>query len=222
MHNCKATRKTLTELALDERQLEQDQLLLLELEQCPACREEYTSVRNTLRLVNQTMQSASAPESFWPGYDFRLRQRLKIASESVGPLRSATPRNSLLISLRKVVTASVRVPVPIGALLVLAVGLSFILALKSGRPANAQSATGAPSVVIKTVEVPVTQDRVITRVVYREASRKAGTQSDVRSSSNTKRGSDKMNPQTPMSLVGFKPANDVKLTIIKGSYRDEK
>jgi hypothetical protein len=26
----------------------------------------------------------------------------------------------------------------------------------------------------------------------------------------------------PASLVGFKPANEVKLTIIKGSYRDDK
>jgi len=218
MHSCKAIRKTLAELALDE--LEPNQALRLELEQCPACREEYASVRNTLRIVNQTMQSASTPEGFWSGYHFRLRQ--KIAAESVVPLRVATARTGLLISLRRVVAASVPVPVPIGAFLVLAVGLSFILALKFGRPANAQPANGAPSVVIKTVEVPVTRDRVVTRVVYREVNRRPGTQSEPRSSSNTKRGSDKMNPQTPMSLVGFKPANDVKLTIIKGSYRDEK
>jgi hypothetical protein len=79
-----------------------------------------------------------------------------------------------------------------------------------------------------TVEVPVIQEKIITRVVYVEKkgrrSASDANQSDrtgVPAAPNTVAvtGSD---PATALSLVGFKPTNEVKLTIIKGSYKDEK
>jgi len=221
MHNCKTTKIDLIELALDEKQLEQNQGLRLELAQCAGCREEYASLRNALRIVDQTMQSASPPETFWSGYHARLRQRLELASDSIVPLHSAPRRKSPLASLQRLVTASVQLPVPIAAALVLLVALSFILVMKFGKPVNAQAVTGVPQVLVKTIEVPVIRDHVVTRVVYRERNSGTGTQSETRSVSNAARGRNEMKPQTPISLVGFKPANDVKLTIIKGDRHEK-
>ncbi len=45
MHNCKATRKQLIELALNQTASDQKEPLLAELERCPACRAEFVSFR---------------------------------------------------------------------------------------------------------------------------------------------------------------------------------
>ena len=222
MHNCKATRKTLNELALDE--LDENQSLLVELEACGACRQEYARLKSMLRVASQAVQSAMPAESFWADHHQRLQQHIESAARSAVPASSYEPRTSLLTMLRNLATASVRVPVPIAAILIVFFGLSFIFAMNLRPRINVEPTTGAPSVVTKIVEVPTIHDRLVTRVVYRERNRTTATQpmEAARNSSNTAHGEDKTNGQAPVSLVGFKPANDIKLTIIKGSYRDEK
>jgi hypothetical protein len=78
--------------------------------------------------------------------------------------------------------------------------------------------TVPPIFVTKTVEVPVIHEKTVTQVVYRGrdrrevASRKASADLMVQ----------RQNERAPVSLSGFTPTNEVKLTIIKGSYQDEK
>jgi hypothetical protein len=85
-----------------------------------------------------------------------------------------------------------------------------------------QIAPPQPIVVTKTVEVPVPQEtireRVVTRIVYRERDRRQYSRANV----NAIAARRNQPAETQISLVGFKPTNEVKLTIIKGSYRDEK
>jgi hypothetical protein len=227
MHNCKTTRKRLIEEALDET-LSSQGALLAELEPCPACREEFASLRSVLRVADQALQSALPEEGFWSGYHERLRQRLGNASESAvsSPSRHPQTETGLQTWLRKLVTASVPVPVPLAAVLVVLFGLSLLFAMNSRRSSNGAPLPGSPSVVTKIVEVPVIQERTITRVVYRERSfgtSRGKTSQPERTSSNAvvarRNGPTE---GTPISLAGFKPANEVKLTIIKGSYKDEK
>jgi hypothetical protein len=96
--------------------------------------------------------------------------------------------------------------------------VSFAFALSSRRPTTAPQ----PIVVTKTVEVPVpretVRERVVTRVVYRERDRRQI--SAAKANAIAARRNEPA--ETPFSLIGFKPTNEVKLTIIKGSYRDEK
>jgi hypothetical protein len=75
----------------------------------------------------------------------------------------------------------------------------------------------AVSVVTRTVEVPVVQERVVTRVVYRER-RNASPQLAQKLRSLPREEAS----QGAESLAGFTPAHEPKLTIIKASYRDEK
>lgn len=229
MHNCKATssrlfelavRSRLFELAVDETLPDEDQRLWAELAQCSACREEYASLRNALRVADQAMQSALPGESFWSGYHARLRARLEDSSTSTVASHTARPRlgGGLLSGLRKIATAYVRVPVPVAAVLILFLGVSSVLAVNWRRSLNAQKLVDVPTVITKTVEVPVVQEKIVTRVVYRDRNQTAG-----RRSVNAVAGSEKRTPgETPASLIGFKPTNEVNLTIIKGSYRDEK
>jgi len=215
MHNCKANRETLIALALNPS--DQTQSLPAEIETCATCRTEYAALRNSLRLAGQAKQSALPAESFWPGYHARLRQRLEAASQSAVP-SFAFEEQHLRTRLGNLFTSSVRVPVPVAAGLLLFLLISFAFALNSRRPIK----TPQPIVVTKTVEVRVPQatirERVVTRVVYRERDRRqtAGVKANAIAARRNEPA------ETPFSLIGFKPANEVKLTIIKGSYRDEK
>jgi hypothetical protein len=120
----------------------------------------------------------------------------------------------------------VQVPVPVAAILVVLFGLSIVVATHSLQPI-AESLTGTSSVVTKTVEVPVIQERTVTRVVYRNINRPttrdtARLEKTARSAAKVTDRRNETTDSAPISLVGFKPTSDPKLTIIKGSYRDEK
>jgi hypothetical protein len=227
MHNCKETRNRLIEQALDET-LSNQGPLLAELEHCSTCREEFASLRSVLRVADQALQSAAPAEGFWSGYHERLRQALKRDSATAVPSRPGLRRTDTGLQswLRKLVMASVPVPVPLAAALVVLVGVSLLFAMNSRRSSAAASLPGSPSVVTKIVEVPVIQERTITRVVYRDrnpgTSRAAASQPERVNSSAVAARNNGPTEGTPISLAGFKPANEVKLTIIKGSYKDEK
>ena len=228
MHNCKETRKLLIEQALDQTSSDQSQSLPAGIEHCSACREEFASLRSVLRVADQAMEAALPSDRFWSGYHARLRQSLERDSSLASRPRTETGALVLLRSLlQRLATASVPVPVPVAAILMILFGLSIVFAMHSRRQPITESLAGTPSVVTKTIEVPVIQERTVTRVVYRDRSRR--TISDLARIEKTARTESKGTGQkngpvanTPISLVGFKPTSDPKLTIIKGSYRDEK
>ncbi len=212
MHNCKATRESLITLALNPP--DQIQSLPAELEACATCREEYAALQSVLRVADQVKQTALPGESFWPEYQTRLRQRLETGSESGVPSPAFATRTSLRTLLQNLFTSFVRVPIPLAAALLLFFGVSLAFALNSRRAVS----TTPPIVVTKTVEVPVTQEkireRVVTRIVYRERDRRQPAGSKANAIAARRSGL----AETPISLAGFKPTNEVKLTIIKGRY----
>ncbi|HVS83102.1 MAG TPA: hypothetical protein VHE60_15345 [Pyrinomonadaceae bacterium] len=227
MHNCKATRKQLLELALDKTPSDQNETLLAELERCPACRAEFVSFRRVLRVADQAMGSALPAEGFWSGYHARLQQSLErdSARNSYSLVSRPHSEAGALVRLRNLFAASVRVPVPVAAILIVLFGLSIVFATHS-RPQTIVHPLSS-SVVTRTVEVPVIQERTVTRFVYRDRNRRTARDLAVpeKTVRNTSRATDRQNEtvvNTPISLVGFKPTSDPKLTIIKGSYRDEK
>jgi hypothetical protein len=214
MHNCKATRETLIALALEPHA--HTQSLPAELEACAACREEYGALRSLLRAVDQAKQSALPAENFWPGYNTRLRQRLETGSNAGLLLPETEKRISLGTLLGNLFSSSVRVPIPVAAVLLVFLGVSIVFALNSRRPLSAPP----PLIVSKTVEVPVIQEKIrentVTRVIYRERQRRQPASARANAIAVQQKASA---TEAPMSLVGFKPTNEVQLTIIKGSYQ---
>lgn len=225
MHNCKLTRRDFIDLALDEIPGSRAKQLLAELNDCEACQVEYAALRSSLHVSNQALRSTLPAEDFWPGYHSRLQSRL-LASETqriveVMPL----PLSSrALLALRRIFTTSVRVPVPAALGLILLFGASFFL-VRARTRVNASPSAPVALVETKTIEVPVIQEKVVTRVVYvakkSDRSKGGGNGLDRQGFPAALIGADPA-AKTAMSLAGFKPTDEVKLTVIKGSDKDEK
>src|SRR5215813_1250078 len=77
MHDCVKTRELLVDLVFDELGPEAKRRALLELEGCPDCRAQYRSMTEALRVFDQVTETAMPDESYWPGYETRLRERLR-------------------------------------------------------------------------------------------------------------------------------------------------
>jgi len=226
MHNCKQTRKDLVDLALAEPPIESTQLLH-ELNECAACREEFAAIGSTLHVSGQALRTTVAGEEFWNGYHTRLRSRvLEHATQNDWNQPSRSSFNACTwLALKTFATSSVRLPVPVAVAALLFIGVSAAVLLMSAR-AGVNTVREPAVVQIRTVEVPVVQEKVITRVVYVE--KKNGRGSEMNSTAN----SDLPNSvatigsgatrKSALSLVGFKPTDQVQLTIIKGSSENEK
>jgi len=235
MHNCKETREIFTELLLDGIDFRSDQAISVELSRCSECRAEFEALSATLRMTSRVTELATPAEDYWPAYHAKLRQRLVDAQtpttsraqaqrhkEKLGPLFEPLrpgAGNSLFVRFLK---TTLPVPLPLGIALVVAAALLIPFAIHAARvqPSNTTTIVRVP------VEVPVVQEKIVTRVVYRDR------QPVVRT---TKRATDAARAETtfaksqrtrteamPTSLVGFKPSDEVKLTVIKGGVPNEK
>jgi hypothetical protein len=227
MHNCKETREQLTELLLDG-----DGRAERVLDQCEECRAEFEALAATLRMTARVRETVMPGEGYWTTYHAQLRGKLEqFHAKAQRPRHASAQREELkpglgfvFASLRQPLRLCVKtflapVPVPLGVA-VLAIGLALALfAIRASR----QPAQQTPVVVHVPMEVPVVQEKVVTQVVYRDrwrvskTSKRAVTGPTVNS---TIARSQK--PQPDDTLSGFKPTDEVKLTVIKGGSPNEK
>jgi len=84
MHDCHKTKKNLVDLVFGELEAGQQQRALAEVARCPDCSQEYQSLLATLRVFDQAADAAMPDESYWMGYEARLRAKL---DEPVSPNR---------------------------------------------------------------------------------------------------------------------------------------
>ena len=199
MHNCKTTRERLTELLLDG--VDPRVVLSKDLRACAECREEFGGLSDTLRVTTRLIETATPPESYWPGYHARLKERLRAAQQPrVAPGQYDAEKR---FWLTRFLFSSIRVPVPVGIAAVLLVAVAFVFSIRV--PAE-------PVIVQVPVEVPVVQERTVERIVYRE-----------KQSTKSKRTPVTARPDSTLAtLQGFTPAEEVKLTVIKGGSANEK
>jgi len=212
MHNCKHVKKKLLEMASQGWIPSPD-----ELADCADCREELASLQLTSQIADAAMLLAQPGETFWAGYHSRLRQRL--TNDSLAP-GTAPGRSGPATWLREFATRSIAVPAPLALATFALVGLSVFFALHSRTQSSVVPPLVSPALVDRVVEVPVIQERQITRVVYRDR-RTVVPQSGFATQLTAARKRDV--PVTPMteSLDGFKPVPEARLTVISGG-RDEK
>ncbi len=208
MHNCKATRERVTELLLNSVDVRPAELL-----ECSECSDEFDSIKETLRITKRQIEATVPSESYWNQYHERLQRRLNVQIDDQVVIPSATARASWL---SRIFTSSIRVPVPVAAAVLLVVGVSLLF---GSRASQKILPTQTVSVVHVPVEVPVIQEKVVTRVVYRKAKHRTPAPGSTQVDDSTVAKSQKVNLP---SLVGFKPLDDVKLTVIKGGSQDEK
>lgn len=217
MHKCSETRKRLPELVLDG-------VDAAELNNCADCRAEFEAVNATLRMIARLHETASPSESYWNDYHASLRHKLERAGTTshAKTQRREEKLGPLFATLRLCVRSSVPVPVPLAVALILA-GLA--LTLFAFRPSE-RAVAQLPLIVHVPVEVPVVQEKVVTKFVYRDRPSPArASRREINSQGAESTFARSRKPSTeeiPASLTGFKPTEEIKLTVIKGGIPNEK
>ncbi len=222
MHNCSETKERLTELVLDGRSAE---LSVAELNNCADCRAEFDALNATLRMTTRVSETAAPAESYWSGYHARLREKLAVIGPT--PSHAETQRREeklgpLFATMRLCVRMSIPVPLPLALAVIITCLALGVFAIRRAEQPVAQP----PLLVHVPVEVPVVQEKVVTRVVYRDRrsternSRRAVH--DARAESTFARSRKPATEEIPASLTGFKPTEEIKLIVIKGGTPYEK
>ena len=208
MHSCKETKEQITERLLDGAHCRPEEELAAELRTCAECRNEFEALSATLRITARSLKLSAPADDYWTTYHAKLRHKLvnvNAISESHGP--------SLLARFFRF---SIPVPAPVALALVIAGAILIPVGIRAARKGSAQ-----PPAVVR-VEVPVVQEKIVTQVVYRN--RPSPTQISKRYASPTIESTfaKSRGREVPTAFVGFKPAEDVKLTVIKGGSGNEK
>lgn len=219
MHDCHHTKERLLDLVFNEMDELQKQRLLREAGRCRECQAHYASLKDSINIFDQASASLLPEENFWDAHHDALRQKIYTASR--------TPEKSAPF-WRRIFAASIRVPVPVAAVLVLLL-LTPTLMLALRRAPRVVSETTAPAIEqTRTIEVPVTREKIVNRVVYVARDRaqnraaRALTNAAPTPSNAVADSASQIGKESQASLSAFKPADDVKLKIIKGGYHNEK
>jgi hypothetical protein len=220
MHNCTETKERLIELVLDGRSAETS-----ELNACAECRAEFDALNMTLRLTSRLNETAAPAESYWSGYHARLREKLATAPNPshAEKQRRKEKLGPLFETMRLCVRTQVPVPLPLAIAVIIACLALGVFAVRRAETPVAQP----PLLVQAPVQVPVVQEKVVTRVVYRDRrsssrnSRRA-INDDAQTESTFAKSRTSSTGEIPASLNGFKPADEIKLTVIKGGSPYEK
>ncbi|HEY7181601.1 MAG TPA: hypothetical protein VIC84_09290 [Blastocatellia bacterium] len=145
MHDCVKTRELLVDLVFDELGTEARRRALLELDDCPDCLAQYRSMTEALRVFDQVTETAMPEESYWPGYETRLRERL----------RSERPRWTRWLADRIGGFRSLASPLPV------AVGLTLVLlAIGWWAWQRRQAGPHSPGATYVATETPTPQPKV--------------------------------------------------------------
>lgn len=76
MHNCRQTNKKLIDLVFGEMETVDQQRALAEVRSCESCSDQYQSMLASLNAFDQVADAEMPEESYWTGYEARLRARL--------------------------------------------------------------------------------------------------------------------------------------------------
>ena len=228
MHNCRETKEQITELLLDGTERSPDEVLSADLRRCAECRADFDALKATLRITSRFSETAAPSESYWIGYHTRLRERLANAYPLTGPTEfraTAQRRKEALLVFFAPLRLCARIflfPVPVGIAVLVACSMLGLIAIRSARQRVSRPVN--TTVVQVPVEVPVVQEKIVTRIVYRERRSKRLQQTGVptKAESTFAKLQKSQNKDIPASLTGFKPTDEIKLTVIKGGSSNEK
>lgn len=211
MHDCTETKEQITELLLDGSDCLSDEVLSAELRRCAECRHEFEALNATLRVTTRSRELSAPTRDYWTTYHAKLRQRLMNVNTFPAPHGPSL--------FARFVRYSVPVPAPVALALLIVCAVAIPIGIRAARQQTPQT----PSVVHVPREVPVVQEKIVTRVVYRD--RRPVARTLKRSSNPAGIPGTFANSQKPPSsdvLAGFKPTEEVKLTVIKGGSTNEK
>jgi len=119
MHSCKETKERITELLLDEADSTPDTTLSAELLKCGDCRNEFATLKATLRMTKRSREQSAPTEAYWNTYHAKLRYNLVHANST-----DESHRPSLVA---RFFNFSIPVPAPVALALMLVVGAGLMI-----------------------------------------------------------------------------------------------
>jgi len=227
MHDCRLTQEHLLDLIFDELEAPARVSLLAEVDRCARCRAEYRSLAATLRACDEVAAIAQPQAGYWPVYHDALSHRLHRAASTVND--AAHLKAPIW---RHLFNTSLSVPAPLAALVLLLLLASSILSLfLLVRPAPAPIVINAPHAApdapqVKLIEVPVVRDRTITQTIHvrrrnSSSERRRTPRVNLARFNRPDAGRINTNVATRANLSGFKPADEVKIRLIRGVDANE-
>jgi hypothetical protein len=111
---------------------------------------------------------------------------------------------------RRWLTGSIRIPVPIAAAALLFLCATSFLAARKAASFSIESPPAAVHTKIVEVPFPVYQEKIVTRVVYKQTS-----------AQNANKGPAPISPPPRIDLADFRPVNEIKIIVSHGG-NDEK
>ncbi|HEY0320496.1 MAG TPA: hypothetical protein VGC66_05940 [Pyrinomonadaceae bacterium] len=222
MHDCRKTKEALIDLVFNEMDAEGELHILEEMEACRGCRAEYHSMQEALSNFDEAAPAMLPAPEFWAEHHARIEERL---SQSAGA-------NLSIPFWRRAFRTSFSVPVPAAIAAALLLAATSVMAVRSFIFTGElkRTAAEATAATVQIVEVPVekrvVEERVVTRTVY--VNKRAGRERQNTPSLQTlpdmtaSKARDEGTNAPRATLNGFQPPSDVKLTVIKGSFNDDK
>lgn len=220
--------KQFVDLLFGEINAERRVNLLTEIEGCADCMGQYQSLSDTLFIAEHTTAAAAVPppEDYWPRYNASLRERLLAPADVASNARASF--------WKRLLTANVPVPVPVAAALFIGLVLSSALAFRRAPAAQTMAAPAATSLSIKIIEVPIVQEKFVTRTVYVE--KRVATETvqeeplaDVAGASGNgetivadNKHKEETGFFTRANLKGFQPPEEMKIRVIRRNNTDDK
>jgi hypothetical protein len=230
MHNCRRIESQLVDLLFNDLDKERKFRLLTEIETCASCMSHYLSFSETLVVFDRTAQASLPPESYWSHYNAALHQRLLAPAP-----RPDAEKIARVPFWKRLLTMKLPVPAPAAAALIIGLIVLAALALKPAPTARAVAPFMPPIETVRTVEVPVVKERIVTRTVYIEKKHTAERGTRPPSSPVAARATEPNDSAladsrhedepgffTRANLKGFQPADDMKLRVIKRNHTNEK
>jgi hypothetical protein len=230
MHNCRKVEKQIVDLLFDDTDARFKRRLLAEIEGCAYCLGQYQSLSDTLFVFERTTEAALPPGDYWPGYNATLRARLN------APVQAIHEEKAVRAPFwRRLFAARLPVPVPVAAALVVGLIVSSALAFRRVPAGQTSLAPSSPSTAsVRIVEIPVAQEKIVTRVVYVEKKQSAervqrqllpavaGTNETTDSTIAGHKTEEETGFFTRANLKGFQPADDMKIRVLKRNNTNDK
>jgi anti-sigma factor RsiW len=221
MHSCRRNHDQILDLAFNELSIAERERVSAQISACPRCIEKYKELDETIKAFDLASFVASPSESYWTAYEAGLMNKIR------GTARTRSERRS---GLDRVLRSTVRIPLPVAAAVLLAFASTiFVLALRKSEILVVEVPVASPPQT-RIVEVPVVHEKLLTRTVYIQ--KKAPLQQPS-NPGNRDEPEERLQMVaegltedggsiTSANLEGFKPADDLRIRVIRRNGNVEK
>ena len=225
MHDCKNFEVGLVDLVFDELESDEKRRRLADIESCYRCLNDYRSITHSLTAFDEAVVASLPDESYWKRHHEALRRSLSRVTHGIQAPKTFFWKRGL--------SARISLPVPLAAAIAVTLVVVSTVALRQKGLSPSIDTTQSSTAIarpVKTSQVPVIKERIITRTVYVDRPIKAS--SDGRRAASERAGQTRLLAKasgkasgdliTSANLTDYQPPDEMRIRIVKRSNSDDK